>query len=258
MPVKIPIPYAPYVKTSQLISISLKPIVENLQTTPTSLPTAEPSTSQWVRALTANDFPVINTTLYAVNYVALVYVAGRNTDTTARTVYWRMIRNGTSVATGSTSVSAGNYYTVNAAFHGVVVGDVIEVRLWASATTVNWDYDTFQIHPTRISTAEALNNPCYVDFKNVIVSPILLSGTPGAQTTGAYYPYHLDLISHNPNTPFTYDLLIPKAIYRLYRIHHGDVANLNTASVQTHASYRPYYIRHYVPILISLVIYKLW
>ena len=258
MPVKIPIPYAPYDKAIQRISISLRPAVEVLQTTPTSLPTTEPSTSQWVKTLTAADFPVITPTTYNVNYVALVYMAGKNTDTVARTVYWRMIRNGTSVATGSASISAGNYYTVNAAFHGVVVGDVIEVRLWASATTVNWDYDTFQIHATRVITAESLNNPCYVDFKNIIVTPILTTGTPYPQSTGNYYIPHLDLMSYSTNIPYTFDIIIPKSTYRLFRISHGDVANYNTASVQAHASYRPYYIRNFHPILIDLVIYKLW
>jgi hypothetical protein len=258
MPVKTPIPLAPYTKIFQDITVQMKTPVENLQATPTSLPTAEPSTSQWIKTLASGDFPTITPTPYNVAQVAYVCLAGKNTDTASQTVYWRMIKNGASVATGSTSVSAGYYYTVNAFFLGVVAGEVIEVRLWASATTVNWDYDGFQIQPSRIVTTEALNSPCYTNFKNVIACPTLVKGSPSVSTTYGMYVQHLDAFLTSVSSPTAFEMLYPKATYCLYRLYYGDNTVMNSASVITSASYRPYYYRNYVPLGISLVVWKLW
>jgi hypothetical protein len=258
VPVKTPIPLAPYTKLFQDIIVQMIAPVENLQTTPTSLPTTEPATSQWTKTLTNADFPTITPTPYNVAHVACVYLAGKNTDTASQTVYWRMIKNGASVATGSASVSAGYYYTVNAFFLGVVAGDVIEVRLWASATTVNWDYDGFQIQPSRIVTTEALNSPCYTYFKNVIACPTLVKGSPSVYAFGSIYVQHLDQNLQAINYATGFDVLYPKATYCLYRLYYGDYANLNSAIVSTSASYRPYYYRNYVPLGISLVVWKFW
>jgi hypothetical protein len=236
----------------------MKAPVENLQATPTSLPTAEPATSQWTKTLASTDFPSISPTPYNVAYTALVYLAGKNTDTATQTVYWRMIKNGVSVATGSASVSAGYYYTVEAFFYGVVAEDVIEVRLWATSANVNWDYDGFQIQPSRMVTTEALNSPCYTNFKNVIACPTLVKGSPNVAGTGNVYVYNVDALTVAMSAPTAYDMLFPKATYCFYRVYYGDYNSMNTALTSTSASYRPNYHRNYVPLTISLVIWKFW
>jgi hypothetical protein len=258
MPVKTPIPLAPYTKIFQNIIVQMRAPVENLQATPTSLPTAEPATSQWSKTLASTDFPTITPTPYNVAYVACVYLAGKNTETAGQTVYWRMIKNGASVATGSAGVSAGYYYTVNASFFGVVAGDVIEVRLWATSANVNWDYDGFQIQPSRLVTAEALNSPCYVNFRSLASNPLLVKGNPSISTYYSLTPYHLDTALPTINAPASYDVLYPKATYCLYRLYAGDYSSSNTASVTTDSTYRPRYVTNYVPLTISLVIWKFW
>ena len=258
MPVKVPIPYAPYIKLPQQIIVKLKAPVENLQATPTPLPTTEPTTSQWVKTLATTDFPDITPTPYAVAYIALVYLGGKNTDAAAQTVYWRMIRNGVSVASGSASVSAGYFYTLNAFFFDVVAGDTIEVRLWASSSNVNWDYDAFQVQASRLTTTEALNSPCYTSFDFLVAAPVLTKGAPSASATQNVYIYHLDLNLTSINTPSFYDVLFPKAAYRLYRLHFGDNTSANTASLIASSSYRPYYNRNYVPLNIRLTVWKFW
>jgi len=258
MPVKVPIPYQPYIKTEQVITIKLKAPVENLQSTPTSLPTAEPSTSQYSKTLASTDFPTISPTPQNVSYVALVFLGGKNTDAASQTVYWRMLKNGVSIATGSASVSAGYFWTLNAFFFGVVAGDVLEVRLWASATTVNWDYDAFQVQASRLVTAEALNSPCTVNFIAFSVNPNLTKGTPAVYSSYALYPHHLDISLPSTGTPTVYDINFPKSNYGLYRINIGDYSYLNSSSLVTSSSNRPYYYRNYVPDTIKLTIWKFW
>jgi hypothetical protein len=236
----------------------LKDPVENLQATPTSLPTTEPTTSQWSKTLAAADFPTITPTPYSVSHIACVYLAGKNTDTVSQAVYWRMIRNGTSVSSGSVGVSAGYFYTVNAFFYGVVAGDVIEVRLWATSANVNWDYDGFQVQPSRILTAEALNSPCYINFNSLATCPTLVKGAPNVYSTGSICVYHLDLFLTSITTPTIYDMLFPKATSSFYKLYYGDASNLNSALGVASSSYRPYYYRNYVPLGISLVVWKFW
>lgn len=258
MPVKTPIPLSPYTKVFQDIIVQIKAPVENLQATPTSLPTAEPATGQWRKTLDAGDFPTITPTPYNVAHIAYVCLAGKNTDAATQTLYWKMIKNGASVATGSLSVSAGYYYTVSAFFYGVVAGDVIEVRLWATSANVNWDYDGFQIQPSRIVTTEALNSPCYVNFKNVIACPTFVKGAPGVSTTAGYAPYHCDAFSLTLYGSSSFDVLFPKATFCLCRLSYGDYNNANNALTSTSPTYRPYYYRNCVPLTISLVVWKFW
>jgi hypothetical protein len=258
MPVKTPIPLSPYIKLFQDIIVQMKAPVENLQATPTSLPTSEPNTSQWVKTLASNDFPSITPTPYNVAQIACVYLAGKNTDSAAQTVYYKMIKNGITIAAGSAGVSAGYYYTVNAFFYGVVAGDVIEVRLWATSANVNWDYDAFLIQPSRIVTTEALNSPCFTNFKSIVACPVLVKGSPSPYSTYNLYVYHLDLYLANISSPTSYDVLFPKATYGLYRLYDGDYGISNNAAVTTSSSYRPYYYRNCAPLGISLVIWKLW
>jgi hypothetical protein len=138
------------------------------------------------------------------------------------------------------------------------LGDVIEVRLWATATTVNWDYDAFQIQPSRVVTTEALNSPCYTNFKNVIACPTLVKGNPYASGTGYIYACHLDYSLISFSYPTAFDLLFPRATYCLYRLYYGDYSSMNAAVAATSSSYRPYYYKNVVPLGISLVIWKFW
>lgn len=252
----MPKSYAPYTKIPQLIRIDLRGPIENLQSSPTPLPTTEPTTPQIVWTISENDLPISNVSINGT-YVALIYAAGKNESTASQTLYWRMRKNGVSIANGSASISAANFWTLNARYLGVSVGDVLEINLWASNSSVNWDYDARQLQISRIYTDESLNMPCYTSF-NVLFEPTLLKGNPSVQATNNLYIYHLDGVFANISSPASYDIIVPRATFGFCRIYYGDYNTPNTASINTSASYRPYYIRNVVVESIFIKIYKLW
>ena len=258
MPVKVPIPYIPAVKIEQTVRIILVAPIEDLQSTPTPLPTSEPQTSQWTKSLSSTDLPTIIPSTNYVRYVALVFLAGKNTDAASQTVYWRMIKNGSSVASGSSSVASNNYYTVNARFYDVYPTDVIEVRLWATSSNVNWDYSAFQIHPTRFATNESFNSHCYTEFLELILQPVLTKGTPGVGYTQPFYVCSMDYNITSVSSTSVFECLFPKIVNRIFKIHYGDYISQNSASVHTSSTSRPYYTQNYLPTEIYLKVFKTW
>lgn len=258
MPVKVPIPYLPYTKIYQTIRINYKPPVENLFSTPINLPTSEPDTPQFSWTVSQSDLPDIYPQPLLYLYVAFVFLGGKNTSTSSITLYWKMLRNGVVVATGSGSVSAGYYWTLNARYLGIEPNDVLEIKLWTSASGVNYDYKAYQVLVTRLVTAEALNSVCSVYFASMYSQDLYL-GNPYYVTSYGIYVYHLDYtIYTNLTSPTSFDILMPKSNYGLFRVYYGDVTGANTATIATSSTYRPYYYRNYVPNVIKLVIWKLW
>lgn len=224
---------------------------ENLQSTPTALPTAEPGTSQISYTVTAADLPSLNQTVESKIIVALMYAAGKNTDAASQTVYWRMLKNGASVNTGSSAVTAAYFWTFNAFFYDVVVGDILELRFWATAATVNWDYEARQLQVTRLALLEKyLLLLC--NFTGVALHPYLTLGNPSTYSTGAFYVYHLSDASINISASKDFSPWKQNATYKLFRISRGDFNNINSAIIASSATYRPYSCKNYVPTEIQL------
>ena len=125
----------------------------------TVLPTSEPGTSQISQTVASGDL-YLPAGLVSP-YLAVILAQVLNNDGSSRTVSWRMVKNGSSVATGSGSVSASNRGAIQAYFSptnpsgdtsgtGVVAGDVLELRLWAaSSTNVQLVYWTYYLLDTR-------------------------------------------------------------------------------------------------------------
>ena len=237
-------------KTLKIITIELKDAVENLQSTPTSLPTSEPAESQISITPAEADLPVVKLNgldIPTITYTALVYAGGQNTDSASQTVYWRMLKNGSSLSTGSFSVSASYYWTITARYFDVNAGDTIELRLWASSTNVNWDYDAHVCQYTRpFPYASGIVADLWVKTKDIVEHPALSQGNPAVAKTYNYrlangigdYNYRYDTSSEVEHLERWRDYLVMLGL--------GDVYQ-NDIAYNTHSDARPYYRRNYIP-----------
>jgi len=253
-PVKAPISYF---KGMQTVRLNYKSPVENLYDTPVDLPTAEPDTPQFSKMLTQDDFPNIilqSSQPFSCVYVATVILAGKNTAGSSLTVYYKVYNNGSLVASGSKSVSANYYWTLQT-YCVVSVGDVLEVKAWASGSGVNYDYDAYQVQVSRLVTAEALDSPCTIYFSSVVTQPALVKGSPYVISYNSYFVCHLDRFFWSTSSTVAYDVVCPKTTYGLFRIDGGDYSYMNSGTVLVSSSYRPYYYRNYVPNTIRLYIW---
>jgi len=237
-------------KAVKIITIELKDAVENLQSTPTSLPTSEPAESQISITLAEADLPIVklddSPNIPTITYTALIYAGGQNTDAASQTVYWRMLKNGSSLSNGSFSVDANYYWTITAGFFDVNAGDTIELRLWASSTNVNWDYDAHVCQCTRpFPYASGISRILWVQTKDIVLHPNLSLGNPD----NIYKRYYLA----NPQTgrwgrELTAEEEEHIELWKdyVFRIFYGDYIPDN-ADYKTSSSYRPYYMNNYLP-----------
>jgi hypothetical protein len=226
---------------------------ENLQGTPTTLPTSEPGTPQISYTVASGDLPTFSMGHYSQVWIAVLVAAGK--AVTAATINWRMKKNGSSVNTNSFSVAANTYYTINAFFYDISVGDVLAIALWSNKTDSNWDYNAYQVRPTRIILKSTL--PVYVPFNIVtmVTHPTLVQGNPGVQAAYGMYLYHEDSFTLYKNTSaaVTFASLHPAGTYGFFRCYAlGDMGNPNNAATSTSATYRPYYQTEYIPVVVTM------
>lgn len=235
----------PLLTSRKTLNINYKAASETLLATPETLPTTEPATPQIGFTVASADLPTFGMDAYKKIWVALVIGAGR--FVTAGTLYWRMKKNGASVATGSVTVSTNYYYTVNAFFYNVAVGDLLELALWSSVTDSGWDYKAYQVQVSRLilMNKPRLLVPC--NFSSITAQPVLTLGNPLVAATNVLYPYHLDIGLPTISAAINYASLQPGDLYGMFRIYRGDVLTSNTALARTSSAYRPYYDRNYVP-----------
>lgn len=125
--------------------------------TAVNLPNAEPASSQISYTVTSGMFPSLTGDLPAsIDYVGFL-LAGciNNNGSSARTLNWRVKRNGVSIGTGSQSVAASNRGTLNFSSlrdtNKPTVNDVLEVYLWCteSASDMQINRKGLGVVPTR-------------------------------------------------------------------------------------------------------------
>lgn len=237
----------PLLTSLKTLNITYQTPQETLLDTPETLPTSEPATPQIGYTVQDSDLPVLSIGCYKKVYVAMVFGAGK--FTTAGTLYYRMKKNGASVYSSSSSVSANYYYTAIAFFFDVKVGDLLELALWSSVSDSNWDYKAFQV---QISRLIILNKPRLMAQCNfaVALNPTLTLGNPTC-TNHSLNPYHDDKLLPGINTATLYTFLYPNDTYGIFRISYGDYNFPNTVAIRTSTSNRPFYYRNYVPIQIK-------
>lgn len=119
----------------------------------TAIPTTEPGTGQLDHDIVSGDLPTVTPLHYGVDYSAVVYASGK-VGATGRTLNWRIVKNGTSQGTGSSFINPNRYWTLSGRLSGIgsgiVDGDNIELRLWASGSGLEYDYTALFIAPTRL------------------------------------------------------------------------------------------------------------
>jgi hypothetical protein len=173
-----------------------------------------------------------------------VVVAGR--FVTAGTVYYRMLKNGASVNTGSGSVSANYYWTWTCGFYDVAVGDVLAVKVWSSVADSDWRFEGMTVMATRV--APFLERVYRAIAYLLSLAPAYTLGNPsgvaqGVRVIGMDTSSYWDLISASK----TYDVQYPKSTSGLYRLTHTDYYENNSALLRTSSTYYPYYSRNYYP-----------
>jgi hypothetical protein len=240
---------SPLFTSLKTLNITYQTPQETLLGTPETLPTSEPATPQISYTVAQSDLPTFNMSPYQKKWVAIVIGAGK--AVTAATIYYRMKKNGASVATGSSSVSANYYYTRECFFYDVAVGDVLELALWSNQTDSNWDYKAYQIQVSRLILLDKprLLSPC--NFAALATQPVLTLGNPSS-TTNYLYIYHIDQYLIGINSATSLDVIYPKNTYGMFREYYGDYAYFNSSIARTDTAYRPYYYCNYVPTRITM------
>jgi hypothetical protein len=232
----------------QTIDITVPTPQETLLETPESLPTSEPGTSQISYTIQSSDLPTLSFGI--CKYAAHLCGAGQNLSGSSVTVYYRILKNGTSVATGSRSSVSNNYYynIYHTNFYNVVEGDTIELRLWASVSGVNYNFKGLIVYPTRIGFSNQ-NNLLLTDISYTLAAGIkftsIASGEQSANTVyyKFYYnnsPGHIYEFYGNTQIPtFAYG-----ATYHFGRIAVGDM-NTNEIGNSSSTKKLTYNVNYY-------------
>lgn len=233
--------------TSKTFNIAFASPRETLLGSPASLPTAEPGTSQISFTVQNSDLPSISPSPFSVVYSAFLYAGGKNTDTASQSVSYRILKNGTSITTGTQSSIATNVFWTHSYYnlYNVSVGDVLEIRLWSSSANVNYDYYALLIYPTRANLGKSYLNKDVL-FSNA-TTPALTLGNPSAQNTNGAFIY--PSTSTSINIPYSggsvsFGGFSWNTTYQSLRIDRGD--NTIAMGSTTHNTYRPYYQRQWI------------
>ncbi len=249
----------------KIFNFTYQSVDENLQGTPTALPLTEPATAQVSKTVASGHLPSTDIPLASKKYIGVLVAAGQNTDAAQQTVYWRMKKNGSNVNTGSLTVAAGYYWTVEAWFYDIVVNDTLELFLWASSTNVNWDYDGYHTQFTRIN----FYNKYIFGLKVEAITgqPNLTSGNPSSTGNYHFYIIHKDgnfspgasnYYYRDGTAGALFGALYPDSTYGTYYVRFGDLQSGNDALTFTHGSYRPRYSQNPAPSKISLRYLAKW
>lgn len=241
---------APLFKGRVDVSISYPDPDETPLETPVDLPTSEPAEAQISYTLASGHMPMWSPCELEHVKTANILASGQNASGANRAVYYRILKNGSSVATGSYTVYTGRRYTWQySLFFGVSEGDTLSCALWANGTGCDLDYHVLFITPTRIG-------PYNVLVLNFII-PVLarmpnLRRVPGgsySRAEGDVYIYHDDIAVNSYKTATSQRLLLSGGIYRLIRTYAGDISNVGTCkadgtTVAFIANYVPYRIAY--------------
>lgn len=216
---------------------------------PEALPTSEPTTAQIEITITSAMLPVWSP--YELEHVktAILYAAGKNTSGATRTVYYRILKNGVNIATGSGSTVNGDNYTyTHYNFLDVNVGDVLGCKLWANGVGCNWAYKSAIVVPTRCGPAATLVHNMVVA---VVRAPALTRGSPSALEAYSYL-FHADEQWITLMRAYTqrHAACFSAAQSRLFRSGAGDVGQ--TSDFRTSQTAYPYYRQ---PIVLSHICY---
>lgn len=244
-------PKGPLMYSPRTDSLTYPAVQETYDVVGTALPVSEPTESQIVYTIQESDLPVSTDKTATMKFTALLYGGGKNNGASVATVSYRILKNGISVTIGNASVAANNYYTISCyQLYDVKAGDVVEIRLWATATTVDYKYKAMGVVVTRYVPGGKLNQ-MLLNFQYLPGSSgyqlILSQGlNPVRISSGNAYIY-TDKSTFNSNHYLT---IVFSDSYRLaalvcnqdkqfFQLQNGDSSQ--SVSVMTSASAMPYY-----------------
>jgi hypothetical protein len=244
-----------YDRGLKTLNLTLQTPQETLQGTPTTLPTSEPGTPQISYTVASGDLPTFGLTPYTQYWLA--YVVGGGKAVTAATISARMKLGGSSVATQGNSVGASTYYTYEALFLNVGVGNQLQMSLWSNQSDSNWDYNAYCIVPTRVVLKSTL--PIYVPFNITALTliPTLTKGNPYSWSPSG----HGWIVGSEDITPAAaiwltgtqnFKCLHPAGTYGIGCLDIGDYNNANSLVIHTSGTYRPAYDQNYFPTTIMM------
>jgi len=199
--------------SEKLIDFTYPSPVENTPTA-TDLPTSDPGVggSDLFSYTVASGFLVSTSMPLAVKQDCVeLIVAGQNLSGSTQTVYWRMKKNGSQVATGSSNVSNNYYWTLSAEFKDISVGDVLAVQCWTGASGVKYDYNARRSYLLRFCPWD-VGRLC--GFLKVVLQdlPSLTLGNPSLEANKAFKVKQRETFNVNYTKGYTSNF----TLYHLY------------------------------------------
>jgi hypothetical protein len=137
--------------TLNTVTFGYRAPYEVLEGTPLTLGVADPGQGAPTKSYTllSTDFPTVSDATFPVRWVASIYIAGLNASGTP-TITVGFYQNNVIKGSGTASATvATQYWTRQDTIYDVAVGDVISIRCWCSAATVDYRYTMIHITPTR-------------------------------------------------------------------------------------------------------------
>lgn len=214
----------------------------------------EPAVSQVIYTGAIANYPTCNVNLVSPYYCLCLYAAGRNNTGSTTTISYRVLLNTVSKATASLAVTTNNYWTVSAGIGPFNIGDVAEIRTWASQSGSYLDYYAYQLQLSRFNPNQKYYGYDYFSITTPGFHPALTSGSPGQQGYQWVRHYWTFTVAgtasyYSNGYAMTWNFVRPDPTYQLWRLGLGDfLASAIYGTIQQHASYRPYYVQNYVPL----------
>jgi hypothetical protein len=234
------------------------PREDNLATTPanftSNLPTTQTLSVGATFTVQSGDLPVISPSI-DTKYAAILIVAGKNTSGGSANVTTQGFKNTVSVATSTalSSIPNNNYWTHSVyRFPDVVVGDVLNVQVWANVANVTYDYCALVIYPTQMQFSK--DGTILKDFSltNWLNPPAFTKGVSQVANNTQNYVYYFagghSLGTLGTNVTFPVIPAISTASLG-FRVQNGDVTS--STGTSSNATNHPHYWRNNVPCTIS-------
>lgn len=220
-----------------------------------TLPSTEGATNQVSFTIQSSDLPTLSPAPLSFKYLACVIVSGK-CGATSTTINYRIFKNGSSVITSNTPAHTANFYWTQSHWRwfDVSIGDVLDVRTWASVTDATIDYAALVVYPANVFLSKV--NIILKDF--LVSTPFALTLTgAGVRTTN---PQTNNSIFITPSSVSTLNFQVSNVGCNLYALSPNPTVGtirMNTGDASAAGSTgfsdatRINYQRNYVPTTIS-------
>jgi len=192
---------SPVLTSRKILTITYQTPYEDLQGTPTTLPVSEPGSPQISYTVDVDDLPALSIPGVGKKYMIFMFAGGQNTDgSLEKTLYFKMLKNGGLVYSGSGNIPSLEYWTLNCCFSEIAVGDLLTIKLWGD--TFYWDYEARQIQVTDILLLDGhILSLC--DFAAMEIQPVLIQGWPNPLATivASIVPFNPNVYAVELNSP---------------------------------------------------------